>query len=418
QDKLLRELEARMQEAAENLEFEKAARLRDQFRAVLAVTEKQKIVATEGGDRDVIAMAAAEDLGCAQLFAVRGGKLTGREHFLLTNPTGEGQPEMLAAFLRRFYSVAGDVPPEILLSADVPEKDLLEEWLGSRKGGRVRLRTPQRGQKKELVRLAKDNAAMFLEQEILREKARNPKAALQALAETLGLESPPFRIEGYDISHLYGEGTVASMVIFENGLPLPADYRRFRIRSVDKPDDYASMKEVLTRRFARLLTARQEGNLTEDTHDPFLLAPDLILIDGGLGQLNAALQALDALQVHGLAVISLAKEEELIHQPGRREPLRLPRQAPALQLLQRVRDEAHRFAVTQQRKQRSAAGRGSFLLDVPGIGDKRRKALLKHFGSIAAMRRATPDELASVAGMNAATAAVLYEYLRDGPAGE
>ena len=415
QDKLLRELKVRMQEASENLDFEKAARLRDQYRAVEAITEKQKIVATEGGDRDIVAMSAVEDLGCAQLFAVRGGKLTGREHFLLTNPTGEDPPEMLAAFLRRFYSVAGDVPPEILLSGDVPEQELLEEWLGSRRGGRVKLRVPQRGQKKELVRLALDNARMFMEQEVLREEARSPQAALKALGEVLKLDCPPFRIEGYDISHLYGEGTVASMVVFENGQALTADYRRFKIRSVDKPDDYASMKEVLTRRFTRLLAAWEEGFNSQGCADPFLLAPDLILIDGGLGQLHVAMQVLSELGLSALAVISLAKAEELIHTPRTPEPLRLSKQSPELQLLQRVRDEAHRYAVTLQRKQRSVSGRGSFLLEIPGIGDKRRKALLKHFGSIAVMRRATVEELAAVDGMNSAAAAVLYEHIHDFP---
>ena len=271
-----------------------------------------------------------------------------------------------------------------------------------------------RGAKKDLVRLALDNAVMFLNQEVLREKSRNPAVTLAALAAAIGLDCPPLRIEGYDISHLHGEGTVASMVVFEQGVPLPTDYRRFHIRSVDKPDDYASMKEVLTRRFTRFTeTIRSEDKPTNVT-DPFLLAPDLILIDGGLGQLNAALSALNSLGLTDLAVISLAKEEELIFIPDKSEPLRLPKHLPALQLLQRIRDEAHRFAVTLQRKQRSVAKRGSILLDVPGIGEKRRKALLSHFGSLAAMCRASVDELAAVTGMNAAIAATLYAYLQDG----
>ncbi|MCR3921933.1 MAG: excinuclease ABC subunit UvrC [Firmicutes bacterium] len=413
QDKLLQEMAKRMAEASENLEYEKAARLRDQYRAVKAISEKQKIAVTEGGDRDIIALAAGEDAGCAQLFAVRNGKLTGREHFLLTNPTGEEPPELLKAFLDRYYTHAGDVPAEILLSVEVPEKELLEEWLRQRRGTRVRLHVPVRGSKKDLMRLALDNAQMFLEQEILHSKARDPLLALQTLATALQLESPPLRIEGYDISHLQGEGTVASMVVFENGVALPADYRRFRIRSVDKPDDYASMKEVLTRRFARLATARAEGTIGTESKDPFLLVPDLILIDGGRGQLK---MALESLAEHGytlIPAISLAKEEELVFVADQREPVRLARTSPALQLLQRVRDEAHRYAITQQRKQRNRPARGSLLLDVPGIGDKRRKMLLKAFGSIAAMRKATVEELAAVEGMNVNVAASLFAYLQE-----
>jgi excinuclease ABC subunit C len=405
QEKLLHSLQERMEEASRNLEFEKAGLLRDQYRAVAAVGEKQKIAAAEGGDRDVLALAAGEEQGCVQQFRVRGGKLTGREHFILTNPTGEAAEEILAAFLRQYYAQNSDIPPEILLSADIADKELMEQWLTLRRGRRVSLHVPKRGKKKELVRLGVDNARLFLEQEQLKEKERNPKVALQELADYLELGEPPYRIEGYDISHFHGEGTVAAMVVFQGGLPLPSDYRRFRVRTVDKPDDYASMREALSRRFARL-AAGETGS-----HDQFLLVPDLLLIDGGPGQLSAALQALHALNLTVLPVVALAKEEEMLYLPHRREPLRLPRTAPALQLLQRVRDEAHRFAVTYQRTLRRRSERGSILLDVPGIGDKRRKALLRHFGSMAAIRRATVEELTAVEGMNASAAAALHAYL-------
>ncbi|HZK24026.1 MAG TPA: excinuclease ABC subunit UvrC [Oscillospiraceae bacterium] len=413
EDKLLRDLVQRMAEAAEKLDFEKAARLRDQYRAVKAISEKQKIAIAAGGDRDIIALAAGEDSGCAQLFAVRNGKLTGREHFFLTNPTGEAAPELLTAFLHRYYTHAGDLPAEILLSEEVSEVELLAAWLSQKRGTKVRLHVPQRGAKKELMRLALDNAHLFLEQEVLRVKARDPQVALQALAEAVDLESPPLRIEGYDISHFQGEGTVASMVVFENGLAQTAEYRRFRIRSVDKPDDYASMKEVINRRFARLKAARAAGDLPVTTSDPFLLVPDLILIDGGRGQLNVALQALTEQDYALLPVIALSEEEELLHLPDQPQPLRLPRTSPALQLLQRVRDESHRYAITQQRKQLNRPARGSLLLEVPGIGEKRRKALLQAFGSIKALREATVEELAAVAGMNQAVAATLYAYFQE-----
>lgn len=410
QGKLLNELGARMAAAAENLEFEKAALLRDQYRAVEAIAKKQKVAVTTGGERDIIALAVGEDLACAQLFAVRGGKVIGREHYLLTNPTGEEEAEIMATFLRRYYSHARAVPPEILLSCHLSESKLMAEWLRHRHGGRVSLAVPKRGPKKELVRLALDNARLFLEQEVLRSKVRDPQAVLLDLAETLGLDSPPLRIEGYDSSHLHGQGMVGAMVVFENGVSLPADYRRFQLRNVEKPDDYAALQETLSRRFARLLAAGETGEAS--AKDPFLFVPDLILIDGGRGQLSAALATLASLGLDSLPLVALAKEEELLFLPGVRTPLRLAKQSPALQLLQRVRDEAHRFVVTYQRKLRPGV-KGSSLLGIPGIGEKRRKALLKHFGSIAAMRRATVEELTAVEAMNHAVAEALFLSLQE-----
>ena len=219
QEKLLQKLAARMEEAAVNLEFEKAARLRDQYQAVQAIIEKQKIVATTGGDRDIVALAAGEDVGCVQLFTVRNGRLTGREHFILTNPTGESSTELLKAFLRRYYLLFADIPPEILLSEEIDEKELLSAWLKWRAGRKVRLHVPKRGKKKELVRLALENAQIFLEQEVREKEARDPAVALEALAAELHLVSPPLRVEGYDISHFQGEGTVAAMVVFEKAFP-------------------------------------------------------------------------------------------------------------------------------------------------------------------------------------------------------
>ncbi len=410
QDKLLNELGARMAAAAESLEFEKAALLRDQYRAVEAIANKQKVAITTGGDRDIIALAAGDDFACAQLFAVRGGKVTGREHYLLTNPTGEEEAEILAIFLRRYYSHAGAIPPEILLSCHVSESKLLAEWLRHRHGGRVTLSVPKRGPKKELVRLALDNARLFLEQEVLQSKARDPQAVLLDVAQALGLGSSPLRIEGYDSSHLHGQGMVGAMVVFENGVSLPANYRRFKLRNVEKPDDYAALQEMLSRRFARLLATEKTGEAS--TKDPFLSVPDLILIDGGRGQLSVALATLASLGLDSLPIVALAKEEELLFLPGGRNPLRLAKHSLALQLLQRVRDEAHRFVITYQRKLRPGV-KDSTLLAIPGIGEKRRKALLKHFGSIAAMRRATVEELTAVESMNHAAAEALYFSLHE-----
>jgi excinuclease ABC subunit C len=409
QDKLLNLLKDGMEDAAANLDFEKAVILRDQCRALEMVSQKQKIVVNDCSDRDILALAASEEQGCVQVFSVRGGRLTGREHFLITNPTGEAAPELMSAFIRRFYAYAGDVPPEILLSVDMPDKELLEQWLKGQRGRRVRLSVPRRGAKKDLVRLAVDNAKLFLEHEELREKVHSPLLALQELARHLHLTEPPYRIEGYDVSHLQGEGTVAAMVVFQGGKPKHSEYRRFRLLTVNGPDDFASLREALSRRFARL-SASLNKNDTVNADDPFLLVPDLLLIDGGPGQLSSARQALIA---HGytLPVISLAKEEELIYLPGEKAPLRLPKTSPALQMLQQIRDEAHRFVITYQRKLRTEAKRGSTLLDVPGVGEKRRKALLVHFGGISAIRQASPEELAEVKGMNQVVANRLYKFL-------
>lgn len=409
-DRLLALLQNRMMEAAEKMEYEKAARLRDQYRAVEALGGRQKIVSTGGGDRDVLAIAARAATGCVQAFVIRNGKMIGQEHFMLNNPAGEDEAGLMAAFVQQYYSRSDNVPPELLLSVELPEKELLEEWLSGRRGRRVRLVFPKRGEKKSLVDMALENARLFLEQELLREQQRDPGRALQELAEVLGLEAPPFRIEGYDVSHLQGEGTVSAMVVFQGGQPHTSDYRRFSLRSLEKPDDYAAIRETIKRRFARLVKAREE-NGDINPSDPFMVVPDLVLIDGGAGQLSSARQALAEQGYDHVPVIALAKEEELVFRVDRREPLRLPKTSAALQLLQRVRDEAHRFVITYQRKVRKRRGRSSKLLEVPGIGEARRKALLRHFGSIGAIAAASVDELASVKGMTRAVAERLHDAL-------
>ena len=413
QDLLLKALKKRMDQASRDLEYEKAERLRDQYRAVETLGEEQKVSAVGGKDRDFLALASGNDTACVQLFTVRGGKVTGRDHFLVTNPTGESDAEVLAAFLRRFYSSVGDMPSELVLSQESADHQLIEEWLSERCGRRVKITIPQKGEKKALVRLAVDNARLFLEQEELRARQQDPLRGLCELAACLGLAEPPWRIEGYDVSHLHGEGTVAAMVAFQGGVPLPADYRRFRLRSVEKEDDCASVRESLARRFARLTAAPEEQESLKNSGDPFLVVPDLLLVDGGPGQLGAACRAMEEAGLSCLPVISLAKEEELIFIPGHKEPLRLPRTSPALQLLQRVRDEAHRFVVTYQRTLRRQPERGSVLMTAPGIGEKRRKALLRHFGSLGAIRQAGVEELAAVKGMNRSAAEQLYRFLQN-----
>ncbi|MEW5762355.1 MAG: excinuclease ABC subunit UvrC [Bacillota bacterium] len=396
-EELVKDLKARMQEAAARLEFERAAQLRDQIQAIGQVVARQKIVSTRLEDRDVVALARRGDTGQAVVFQVRRGKLVAEESFALQGAAGRSAEEVLAAFVKQYYGRASFIPPEVLLNLPLgEEQELIAAWLAAVRGGKVRLLVPRRGQKRELVGMAEQNASLLLEEEAARETRE--EEALQELARALGLPAPPRRIEGFDVSNLQGREAVASMVVFEGGRPQPDAYRRFRVRSPG-PDDYAALEEVVGRRFARAGDAA------------FGPLPDLVLIDGGKGQLNAALKGMEAAACAGIPVVALAKEEELVFAPGRAEPLRLPRDAAALHLLQRVRDEAHRFAVTYHRAARTRKALGSLLEEVEGIGPARRRALLKAFGSLAAVKEASVEELARVPGMNRKAAEAVHRFL-------
>lgn len=396
-DDVVKELRRRMAAAAAGLEFERAARLRDQVAAVEKVVEKQKIV-TGAGDQDAVGLARSAAGTCVQVFFIRSGKLVGREHFLLNGGEDEDDEAALAAFVKQYYSQAAFIPREVLLPLALPEQELLAEWLSGLKGGRVRVEAPKRGTKRDLVVMAADNAAIVLKEQADRLAAdvgRTTGAAAE-LAEYLGLPETPARIECYDISHIQGAETVASMVVFEDGAANKDEYRRYKLQAVEgKPDDFRSMAEVLGRRF-------------RDAAGPL---PGLVIIDGGKGQLSAALEVIRGLGFT-MPVVGLAKEFEHIFREGESEPLILPRNSQALFLVQRIRDEAHRFAITYHRKLRARRNLVSVLDHVPGIGPARRKALWEHFGSMAKIKAAGVEELAAAPGMTRPAAEAVYGFFR------
>lgn len=401
-DDVVKNLKKRMEEAAENLEFELAAQLRDQLAAVDKVREKQNIV-TGSGDQDAVGLARSAVGTCVQVFFIRSGKMVGRDHFLLTNSEEEEDAKVLEAFLKQYYSQAAFLPREVLLPFDVPEQQLLSDWLTEAKGGRVAVDTPKRGTKKDLVSMASGNAARVLEEQALRLQAANERTdgALLELADYLDLEAPPERIECFDISHIQGAETVASMVVFEGGQPKKDDYRRYKLQTVEgKPDDFKSMQEVVGRRYRDLTSAP---------------VPDLIIIDGGKGQLSSALEIIRSSGLTSATVVGLAKEFEHIFKEGESDPVILPRHSQSLYLVQRIRDEAHRFAITYHRKLRSKRNMVSVLDHIPGIGEKRRKALWDHFGNLTKIKAAEIDEMAAVPGMNKPTAEAVYQFFRRKP---
>ncbi|WP_173443656.1 excinuclease ABC subunit UvrC [Selenomonas ruminantium] len=396
-----KELQLRMEQAAESFNFEIAARLRDQLLAVRKIAEKQNIV-TGSGDQDAVGLARSEIGVVVQVFMIRGGKMIGREHFLLQGSEDESDGQVLAAFLQQYYHRATFIPREILLPLAIPqtEQELLEKWLSAKKKkAKVQLILPQRGTKKDIVDMAASNAEKYLHDEAARIKQANDQTlgAVEELGRYLGLPKPPDRMECFDISHNQGSETVASMVVFEGGLPKKSDYRRFKIQSTEgKPDDFLSMREVTTRRYVDL---------------PEEELPDLIIIDGGKGQLSSALEIIRNVAGHmHVPVVGLAKQFELVFTEGNPEPVVLPRHSQALYLIQRIRDEAHRFAITYHRKLRGKRNLVSVLDHIVGIGPKRRQALWSHFGSINKIKAATVEELAMAPGMNKPAAEAVYNF--------
>jgi len=393
-----KDLKRRMLAAADEMKFELAGRLRDQLAAVRQVVEKQNIV-TGAGDQDVLGLARSGGQSCVQVFFVRSGKMIGRDRFLLSGGEAESDGEVLAAFVKQYYNESSFIPREILTPATLPETELLSAWLSERKAAAVHLLTPQRGTKRELVQLACDNAAEALRQRSEREAglAGKRSAAVQELAERLGLATLPERIECFDISHIQGAETVASMVVFTGGEPDKSEYRHFKLKTVEgSPDDFASMQEVTLRRY-------------REAKEPL---PDLIVIDGGKGQLSSALEVIRGVGLADIPVIGLAKEFEQIFRENISEPLVLPRHSEALRLVQQIRDEAHRFAVSYHRKLRSKRNLVSVLDHVRGIGAKRRQALWKHFNTIERIRNASVEELTAAPGMNLPAAQAVFRFFR------
>jgi excinuclease ABC subunit C len=382
-DEVLRRLEVQMETAAAEERYEQAASLRDQVRALERLEAPQKITTTELEERDLLAAHVEGERAALQVFSVRDGRVVAREGFLLDRLT---EPErVLAVALQQYYAQGRYVPREVLVPEELPDRTLLEDWLSARRGMRVTIRVPQRGEKVRLLELVERNATLAFALE-WKQPRRQSQELLRALRDALELELEPRRIECFDVSNIQGSDIVASLVVFEDATHRKQDYRKFRVKGVTgAPDDFASMREVVGRRYRRLLEEGKE-------------LPELVLIDGGKGQLGAALAALEELGLGGQAVASLAKKEELIFVAGREAPIALPRSSPALQLLQRIRDEAHRFAVGFHRQARARRTLRSELDEVPGVGPAKRRLLLSRFGSLRGVRGASEAELATAVG--------------------
>ncbi|UCC89934.1 MAG: excinuclease ABC subunit UvrC [Anaerolineales bacterium] len=416
-ESVVSDLQRQMQAAAEALDFEKAATIRDQLQAIEHVVEKQKVMSPDMTDHDVIAFARENSDACVQIFFVRAGRLIGREYFLMDGTAEEDDQAVITSFLKQFYDQVSNVPPEILMPQEVDEVMIIRDWLRSKRGADVTLKVPRQGREHELVQMAAENAAETLAHLRAQWQVDESKQseALADLQQYLNLSEPPLRIECYDVSTLQGMHTVASMVVFVKGVPRKSDYRRFNMRRVKGQDDFASMQETLQRRFKRMQDAGYQldaGPGKKDVYNAWSLVPDLVILDGGKGQLNAALEVLDEFDLRdAIPIVALAKREEELFLPAQSEPVILPRNSQGLFLVQRIRDEAHRFAVEYHRKLRRKQGIASQLDQIPGIGPRRRQTLLKAFGSIEAIREASVDELATLPGMTRSAAEQIKSLL-------
>jgi excinuclease ABC subunit C len=405
---ILRDLERQMQEAAAEERFEDAARYRNRLFAIRHLAERQAADKRAVGTVDVIGIAIAGDRAAVQIFPLRDGKLVDRYGFHLENVAGQDTAAVLEAFSLEYYGAAPSVPPQLVVPRDAGDTSALEEFLSDRRGSRVEVRAPERGEKRRLQELADQNARLAVESELLQSEQRRLRRveALEELREALNLESLPIRIECYDISNIQAESPVGSMVVFQDAVAKNAHYRKFGVQRLEGPDDFAAIEEVVSRRFARL------GDAAADDYDEsFAAVPNLVVIDGGKGQLSAALAAMQAYDLPRVAVISLAKREEEVFVPGRSAPVVLPRDSAGLQLLQRIRDEAHRFALGFHRQRRDARARGSIFDTLQGVGPVRRRALLRHFGSAERLLQASQEELEGVPGVPAKTARAIYAQL-------
>jgi len=410
-EQIIRELRERMEAAAREERFEEAAKLRDYLRALERLREKQAVALPEPVDLDAVGIAAENGRGYGLVLLVRGGRLIGREGFPLVVPEGSSSREVLADFLDQYYTRTTSIPQEVLLPLEIPEVEALSDYLASRRGQGVVVRIPLRGPRRELVEMARRNASLALRRAAAEELSLpREEEALEELAQALELSARPWRIEAFDISNIRGKEATGSLVAFVGGRPRRDAYRRFRVRISGKPDDYAMMEEVLRRRFSHGLRELQEAR----PGGKFSEFPDLLLVDGGKGQLNVALRVLEELGLSGIEVAALAKREEEIYRPGRRDPIRLPRDSEALKLLQRIRDEAHRFAVEYHRHLRRKEALSSLLDSVPGIGPVRRGQLLERFGSLEELKRASLEELLSIPGFPKSIALKLYKALHKG----
>jgi excinuclease ABC subunit C len=415
-DPIVSRMRAEMEKASEDLRFERAAALRDQISAIDRVVEKQKVLSSEAIDSDVIAMARADGEACVQIFFIRAGKLIGREYFILEGAEDANDSEVVSQFIAQFYAEAATVPPEVMLPNEIEEAQIIQQWLRTRRGGeKVEISVPHEGFSHDLVQMATENATETLTALRTQWQADTNRQteALTELQTALQLSSPPNRIECYDISNTQGVASVGSMVVFEQGVPSKKHYRHFNIETVEGPNDFASMEEVLTRRFRRWRAAQDKAETPGAKPDEsFSRLPDLLIVDGGKGQLGRAVDVLTRFELlDKVPVVGLAKQEEELFFPNRPDSLLLPRHSQGLYLVQRIRDEAHRFAITAHRKRRSKLGLASRLDAVPGIGPARRKALLRQFGSIEGIQEASLEQLTTINGITPALAQVIKEQL-------
>ena len=410
QMELAEELNRQMQQAALELQYEKAAVFRDRLRDIKKIMEKQKVITDVPIDLDVFGIGQDHQGSMIQVFQVRDGKLVGREYFLLNEGLETEPMEIIEEFLTQYYDKSGFIPKEIIIPCNLESQVAIETLLTSLRGSKVRVRLPHKGEKAQLLRMANENAANLLQQERAKEKQEESYVAqtLEELQRRLELPKLPQRIEGFDISNIQGRDAVASMVVFESGVPKGSDYRRFKIRTIEGPNDFAMMQEALRRRFLKGLEERQT---LQTENGKFAKFPDLLLIDGGKGQLSAAVAVLEELNLRHIPIIGLAKQEEEIFKPDQEDPIILSRRSDALRLLQRVRDEAHRFAITYHKSLRSKRTLTSKLDEIPGVGPKKKQALMKRFGSVKRIREATVEELMQVPGINQQLAEMIKELI-------
>ena len=410
-------LEEKMLAASENMEFEKAIEYRDLLNSVKQIAQKQKITHTDGEDKDIIALAADDRDAVVQVFFIRDGKLIGRDHFYVRIGTEDSKSQILTTFMKQFYSGTPFIPREIMLPEAVEEHDVLEQWMSERRGGRVYIRIPQKGMKEKLVELAQKNAELVLSQdrEKLKREEGRPIGALKEIEQLLGMESLQ-RVEAFDISNINGFETVGSMIVYEKGKPKRSDYRKFKLRTVTGPDDYASMYEVLTRRFTHGMKEQEELEEKElsNEYGSFARFPDLIMMDGGRGQVNICLKVLEELRLN-IPVCGMVKDDNHRTRGLYYNNIEIPidRSSEGFKLITRIQDEAHRFAIEYHRSLRSKEQVHSVLDDIPGIGPSRRKALMKKYQSLDAIKAATVDDLAATEAMNEKAAEAVYQFFHN-----
>ena len=417
EEELIRKIEEKMKRAADKMDFERAAKYRDQTIALNSIVEKQKVVSADGQDQDVVAMARGDRDSWVQVFFVRKGKLVRREHFILKNTEDNSDQEIISSFLKQFYSGSTFIPKEILIEQDIEDLKILEKWVSSKRGNKVTIRVPQRGTKKQLLEMVKKNAVIDMEQNIkIKElKKERTEDTLEKLAGLLNLREIPERIECFDISNIQGVDSVASMVVFEGGKPKKSDYRRFKIRTVKGPDDYASIEEIIVRRFKRGLEETRgiiEQSM-EVSENKFAVFPDLIMIDGGLGQVGSVKKAICTLKLD-IPVCGIVKDEKhrtrgLIYEGNE---IYVEKTSNLFRLITKIQDEAHRFAINYHRSLRKKSILQSILEEIPGVGEARRRALMVHFETIDRIKGATVEELSEVKGMNKKVAENIVQFFK------